>query len=400
MEQQVKFQTKVIMLDGGERFPIMLERSSGLPVGPVTDWALDLRGKPIATTKRKLSSVALLYEWATERKIDIEARILSRNLFSAREMSSLSEYLYGNKSNQIATLNFGQVVGATHRARIDNIIEYIVWRSIQTTSTFSTDDPRVVAAKERLKVVRLQLEKLRGNSVSTPRGLLTEEQCEELFEIMRPGSPRNPFQKRTQLRNYVIMLMLYELGARRSEPLTVKGRHVSIGRPCVIRFTFTPNDPADPRLDIPSIKTKSRDLPVSLELARSYETLLKERRSNPKTMHGAKRTEFIFLSTKDGKPLSKKALDDIFVVLRQNFPTIFPPSFAAHHLRRTWNYNFSKACEAGGIDKDLSDKIHRYFMGWSPNSKQTEKYNERFIMEMAMKIGLAMQDKLTGGTDE
>lgn len=401
MAGQFGFQIKVIILEGGERFPLMLERSTGLPVGAVTDWAaMNLRGNPIATSKRKVSSVALLYQWAVDRHIDLEARLLSLNLFSTSEIASLSEYLYLDHSSLGKSCSPTGVVGATHRARTDNIIDFIVWRSAQITTALPMEDHRIESAAERLKVVRTQLEKLRGKSVSKPRGSLSEEQCAELFDIVRPGSPRNPFQKRTQLRNYVILLLLYELGLRRSEPLTIKGRHVSIGQPCIIRITFTPNDEDDPRIDNPSIKTKSRDLPVSLELARSYEALLRERRSNPKTMQNAKRTEFIFLSTKDGQPMSKKTLDDIFVCLRNKFSTIFPADFAAHHLRRTWNYRFSMACETAGFDKKLADKISRYFMGWSAMSSQPEKYNEKYIMEMAMKIGLAMQDRLTGGADE
>ena len=401
MAEKFGFQTKVIILEGGERFPLMLERSTGIPVGPVTDWAVtNLRSKPIATSKRKVLAIALLYQWALGRNIDLEARLLSLNFFSISEIASLSEYLYLDHSSLGNSSGPTGVVGATHRARIDNIIDFIVWRSAQITTALPIEDHRIESAAERLKVVRTQLEGLRGKSVSKPRGSLTEEQCEELFDIVRPGSPKNPFQRRTQLRNYVILLILYELGLRRSEPLTIKGRHVSIGRPCIVRITFTPNDPTDPRVDNPSIKTKSRDLPVSLELARSYEALLKERRSNPKTTQNAKKTEFIFLSTKDGQPMSKKALDDIFVCLRNEFPMMFPSDFATHHLRRTWNYRFSKACEANGFDKNLADKINRYFMGWSATSSQTEKYNERYIMEMAMKIGIAMQDRLTGCADE
>lgn len=401
MEEQFGFQTKVIVLEGGERFPLMLQRSTGLPVGPVTDWAIaSLRGKPIATSKRKIASVALLYGWAEKRRIDLDARFQSLNLLSADEITALSEHLYLNNSPSRPKKLERTVVGAHHRARVDNVIEYIKSRASKFITSYNIHHPKVANANQRLDLIINQLEGLRGSSVSIPRGRITEEQCRDLFDIVRPGSPRNPFQKRTQLRNYVILLLLYELGLRRSEPLTLKGRHVSIGLQNIIRITFTPNDPDDHRADNPSIKTKSRDLPISLELARSYEMLLRERRSNSKIMHGAKKTEFILLSTKDGRPLSKKSLDDIFVIIRENFPVIFPIDFAPHHLRRTWNYRFSKACECAGIEEKLADKIHRYFMGWSINSSQPSKYNEKFISEMAMKIGIAMQNALTGDSYE
>lgn len=401
MDEQSGFQTKVIILEGGERFPLMIQRSTGLPVGAVTDWALsNLRANPIATSKRKVASVALLYEWAEQREIDLDARFQSLNLLSSDEITSLSEHLYLNKAKSGPTSSRMTVVGSNHRSRVDNVVGYIQSRASKFITSYNIDHPKVFNANQRLQLIIKQLKELRGSSVSIPIGSLSEMQCRELFEIVRPGSPRNPFQKRTQLRNYVIFLLLYELGLRRSEPLTIKGRHVSIGRQSIIRITFTPNDPSDQRVDNPSLKTKSRELPISLELARSYEMLLRERRSNPKTMNGAKKTEFIFISTKDGQPLSKKSLDDLFVILREKFPDIFPRDFSPHYLRRTWNYRFSKACECAAIEHKLADKIHRYFMGWSINSSQPSNYNEKFIAEMAMKIGLAMQDSLTGETFE
>ena len=259
-------------------------------------------------------------------------------------------------------------------------------------------DPRVWNINERLKGIVVQLKSLKGSSTSSPRGSLSEEQCVRLFQIVRPGSPENPFHRETQLRNFFIFLVYYELGVRKAEPLVIKGQHLTVLGRSTLMVTFTPNDPRDPRTNQPRVKTRSRLLPISSVLASTGVNLLKERHTNDRIRTVAKKTPFIVLDMDKGRPLSLDAVYDIFVVLRRRFSDEFPEDFAPHHLRRTWNYRFSTACELAGVDKQLEDHLRRYIMGWSKTSIQPANYNEKYIEEQAFKIMLAMQDSLSGDT--
>lgn len=393
------FKTETIVLEGGERFPLLVHRSNGLPDTFATDYSLVYhRGKPIATTKRAIKAVAMFYDWARNLEIDLDERFGTVRLFSSPENTSLAEVLWQDRRPVRDKGSIRSVVGASQAARVDNIIEYIVWRVGLIVSVLNNNDPRISAGNARLQATTKQLRKLRGKSVSIPRGRLSEQQCERLFEIVRPGAPDNPFQQRTQLRNYLIILAYYELGIRRAEVLTLKGTHATIGPRSTFHITFTPNDREDPRKDLPSIKTKSRLLPISRTLATAYDRYLKERRSNSATAKAAKKTSFVILSVRDGKPLSISSVDDIFVLLRRRFSDVFPRDFAAHHLRRTWNYRFSKAIEKSGVDKELAGKIRKYLMGWSASSIQAANYNQAYIEEQAFKLLMAMQDGITGGS--
>lgn len=391
------FYAEVIVLDGGQRFPMLIDRSTGLPDGFATDYSLakHLR-KPINTTRPAISAIAMFYEWAKDRGINLDERVDSMRLISSDEITSLAGYLWKDRRSSDGS----SVGGSTHGSRIGAIKAYLKWRVQLVVSLLAVDDPKVVHGNTRLAATIEQMDSAAGRSVSKPRGILSEDQCRRLFEIVTPGSPENPFQRRTQLRNFVILLAYIELGIRRSEILTVKGSHTSIGPRSTLHVTFTPNDPADPRKDQPSLKTKSRLLPISRTLATSFDRLLKERRSNPATAAAAKRTAFVMLSTTTGKPLSIDAVDDIFVVLRQRFPEVFPSDFAPHHLRRSWNYSFSKSCAVSGLDKKLQDKLLRYLMGWTITSSQPSKYNQAFIEEQAFKILIGMQNTLTGAANE
>ncbi|MCL6250389.1 hypothetical protein M3P36_04910 [Altererythrobacter sp. KTW20L] len=392
-----QYHAEVIVLEGGERLPLLIDRATGVPDGFATDYSLAAhRGKPINTTHRAIAAIAIFYDWARSREINLEKRFGTLRLFTSDELTSLADFLWLDRRPVRNGAMPRSVVGQTQGSRVDSLIAYLKWRVGLVVSSLSNDDVRVVQGNLRLEATTDQLRNLKGKSVSTERGQIDEGQCKRLFEIVRPGSEENPFQKRTQLRNFVILLAYYELGIRRAEILTLKGGHASIGPRSTFHITFTPNDPEDPRKDMPSVKTRSRLLPVSKRLAAAYEGLLKERRSNPATARAAKKTAFVVLSTTDGAPLSIDAVDDIFVVLRSRFPEIFPPDFAPHHLRRTWNYRFSKACENAGAEEKLVERLHRYLMGWSIKSSQPGKYNQRYIEEQAFAILISMQDAMTG----
>ena len=263
----------------------------------------------------------------------------------------------------------------------------------------SVHDASIGNINARLEAIDKQLLKLKGKGGTKERGSLTEEQCQRLFEIVRPGSPENPFKRHTQRRNFLLFLAYYELGVRKSEPLVMKGTHMTGGARRAWTVIFTPDDPRDPRLDQPSVKTLSRLLPVGAVFAATYDKYLRDdriSRTNPTQAMHAKKTQFIILGTRSGLPLSLDAVYDMFRVVRSRFPTEFPTDFAPHHLRRSWNYRFSHACEAANIDKKLQDHLHRYIMGWSKTSAQPANYNRKFIEEQAFKILLRMQDAMTG----
>ncbi len=394
---QKLYTTKAIILEGGERFPLVTNRDTGLPDGSATDYAIvNLRGKPINTSLRAMDSIALLLSWANALDINLEERLASFRLLSSNEISSLSEFLYRNFRVTESGINTKTVVGAHHRARMDAILEYFSWRSGKMISMMDKNDPSVANCNAKFKVFEKQMKKLRGSSTSRERGMLSLEQYARLIEIVTPGSPENPFQTQNQLRNYLIILAYGEFGIRRAEILTLKGRHLNTGAKAKVHVTFTPNDPHDPRTKAPSVKTKSRILPMDTHMARKFEELLRQRRSNPKTITGAKNTEFIMLSSHTGNPLSISAVDNMFVILRERFPDVFPPDFAPHHLRRTWNYRFSMMCKGKGISDDEANKLRKYGMGWSVQSKQPEKYNQLAIEQATAELLTAMQRQITG----
>ncbi|WP_231621802.1 hypothetical protein, partial [Sphingomonas sp. 37zxx] len=163
-----------------------------MPHSFVTDYTLaNHRGVPINTSRRSVDAIGLVISWSEARKIDLDERLGSGNLFTSDETSSLAEALWQRRNG---TANCS-VVGETHGHRIDEAIAYIKWRVGLTTSSLSVNDIRVSNITDRLNAVVEQLRNVKGSSKSIPRGQLTNEQCVTLFEIVRPGSIRNPFSR-------------------------------------------------------------------------------------------------------------------------------------------------------------------------------------------------------------
>lgn len=398
---QQRYTVKTIRLRSGERFPLLLNSRSRMPQAQVADYSLTYhRSVPANTSKRAITAIGMFHSWAERRGIDLDARFGTGNLFNSDEVTSLAESLWerrpANAVEPSVNMPPRSVVGATHGYRVDEVFKYLRWRTSQIVSSLAVHDSRIHNINDRLAGIENQLRSLKGSSVSNSRGQLTPEQCLRLFEIVRPGAPENPFHRDTQLRNFFLLLMYYELGVRKAEPLVLKGSHLKFGNNPLITITYTPNDVRDPRRDQPSVKTVSRTLPMSRLLASTADRLLRDRATNRKISAAARKSPFVILDSKLGQPLSLDATYDIFVVIRRRFPDDFPPDFASHHLRRTWNYQYSLACEANGVEEKYSDPIRRYIMGWSKTSVQPENYNQKYIEQQAFKILLGMQDSLTG----
>lgn len=388
------YTTEVIRLASGERLPMLVDRATSMPHGHVADYTLAFhRGVPINTSRRAVDAIGMFHSWSSSRGIDLDQRFGTGNLFTSDETTSLAEALWHRRGTGGEPAS---VVGETHGHRVDQVSAYIRWRTSQVVSSMQVHDPRVGNINARLDMVTSQLASLKGSSVPKPRGQLTEEQCLRLFEIVKPGSDENPFRKATQVRNFFVLLLHYELGVRKAEPLVVKGVHLHFGPRPLITITFTPDDPKDPRLDQPSVKTLSRTLPMGPVLATAADRLMKQRSASKAMVAATRKNPFVVLNDDGSSALSLDSAYDIFVTLRRKFPADFPSDFAAHHLRRSWNYRFSQACKKAGIKDKLADHIRRYIMGWSKTSVQPANYNRKEIEEQAFKLLLALQDGMTG----
>ena len=107
------YRSKIHVLDGGERIPLLIDTLTGLPDQFTADYSLaNHRGKSIATTKQAVDAIGMFKSWARTQGIDLDHRLSSFLLLSSDELTSLAEHLSLNRRTRLKG-GARSVVGAT-----------------------------------------------------------------------------------------------------------------------------------------------------------------------------------------------------------------------------------------------------------------------------------------------
>lgn len=389
------YRAKVIRFESGERFPLLVDRKTEVPVLNVIDYSLVYhRTISINSGRSRVRSIGLLLEWADDFLIDLDERFGSGDLLTQAEVESLAAALGRIKRTKVVVgdqMLPANVLGDTQASRVDSVSHYIKWRASNVAQGMKIVDPRVPALNHRIQQIERQLKALRRKGGGKVRLGLTEEQQIRLFQIVRPDSPENPFHADTRYRNFMLILLYYELGVRRAETLVLKANHVHIHQNARIVIEPNPGDPDDPRKEQPLVKTAGRTLPISPLLAQTIHTYITKHRSK---LPGAKRSPFIVLDSRSGQPFSLSSIYDMFVIIRERFSDVFPSDFSTHVLRHTWNDRFMTAAKAAGLNDALARQVNNYVMGWTKTSQQSANYSQREIERQASQLLMGMQQQL------
>lgn len=393
---QTLYRTEILRMDGGERFALLVDKRTGVPDPVAVRFGVsNLRPYSVSSGDKFLKAIGLFYEWAEENFIDLDERFGTGDLFDQDEVGSLAERLRLSKRKTVDVGGVAvpaPVIGDTHGNRVRHVADFIKWRAQRIVRNIPVSDPRVGPAGERLRLVLDQLASLATSGGAKVRLGLTEEQQQRLFRIARPDSPENPFHPETRYRNFVLLLLYWELGLRKAEPLVLKHGDVQAsGRMPRIVVEPRPDDPDDPRRLPPLVKTAGRVLPTSSLLTRSLDHYLIHVRSK---VRNAKRSPYVFLETEEGRPMSLSAVYDVFTVLRGRFIDDFGPDFSTHVLRHTFFDRFKRKAAELGLTDAKRRMVGNYVMGWSKTSEQDANYGRRETEESAERVLLALQSQM------
>jgi len=237
---------------------------------------------------------------------------------------------------------------------------------------------------------RIPLTKPKGYStINVPKGYGLEVH-KRILEVIEPNHPENPWRGAfVKHRNYLYVNMCLALGLRLGEINNISLHDVvRTGNPPFIKIVRNPDNPEDPRIIEPNVKT----MPRSLVIERGWFHLLANyidvhRRKIPAT----RLTPFLFVS-RTGQPISLKAAGSIIVGLRR--VEGIPNNMSQHTIRHAWNERFSEICDERGVDPEREAFARREYMGWSPSSDMPARYNRRHLKRKADAYSLEMQNKL------
>jgi integrase len=354
--------------------------SSGTPRFWPTIWSDVLKAKLEPSTRRKhLSALERLYE-AVERQ---HGKDCLDQLIADADADAIEECLIGF----LAQLR--------NEAAVNQIDRSSTWISAISFVTdmlrYSGNASGVRASEMEAKLLRLDTlyRQLVPNpeAQDTPIRALPPRVIEDLYEIFRPDSPRNPFKTETlRWRNLLIFMLLLRLGLRRGEAALL---HVAS-----FKEDFDPetgktdhwldveetND-GDPRYEQPSLKTEAsrRQLKLSSEivdLTHYYSNNFRGRVNYPH-----------LLISQKAKPLALRSFGKMFDVAtealseqaKRSLEKQGLTSVSCHDLRHTSAVIRMRRYQDAGSDVDHAQEKLRVFFGWKKSSDMPRLYAKAYF---------------------
>lgn len=409
-----RFAVRIVRVPSGERLPVLLDRSNGLPVFHPNLYALtELRqtNRASATIERTLREIAVLLDFLADAGINLSDRLRDGYLLSLWEIDGLARHCRESVESareteracrgrvlclgkKRAASNPKLVSHTTAANRLRTIHAYLSWLvALRLSHTEQRDTARqqLEQAKESvLPIIMARIPVAKGRNALGRRQGLPSEMLERLLQVVIPDSPENPWKSAfVRQRNALIMCWLSQFGLRRGELLNVKISDIDF-RKNEVMIARRPDDPEDPRMYQPKVKTRDRRLNLRDALAKlTHEYIIQNRTKIP----GARRHQYLFVTEHTGAPLGLSALSKMFQTLRLKVPYL-PDDLSCHVLRHTWNDEFSRKLEGIGVSDAREEQMRSYLMGWAPTSSTARTYTRRHVEEAARQASLDLQEKL------
>ena len=428
-----RYKEKTIITPTGESLPLLINSNTGIPDIRSTLYILTQvrsQGKAAATIKYTLRNISFfklllqkykmsedsLVKRFEEGKVfklfelegiiedckfkleDIASEIVSNNNPSWEKEFSLNSLEKFRRINSNEIRKF--VDRATAGNRLRAIRDYVIWLVDVHLSRLDTNSLSFITLKENVKDFKERIEaripsKSNKSLIDGKEGL-SKEEFSHLLNLINRKSTDNPFRGEfLKSRNEVIFVWLIKFGLRKGELLNVKISDIDF-RKKQLNIIRRADDVEDPRADKPNVKTRSRTLAIPDTIMEITENYILDQRSK---IRGAKKHEYLIVSSAEGKPLGLEAVAVMCRRLREKFPKL-PDDFSAHTLRHTWNDSFSDLMDKKGMSEEREQQIRNYQMGWSDNSSMSANYTKRHVKTKANEVINEMAEKLFNNKED
>lgn len=302
----------------GSRFSLLMDtEGDGFPLYFPTAFISMRFASLTANTQRvNLYCLKKLYDWANEKKIDLDHRFATKKLLTVPEVESLVQSLSTNTKQ----LDGSRIKGARVSYFLDILIDYFGWLFGHWIKDSNTDANKSLI--ERLQTNLAERKPKRGSASRAKRRRIAKRLTEatdtallELFSSFDDAKPADPecdipkkesvsnFKLGLQFRNALALRILYDLGIRLGELLSLRYSDfipASGGEHAYIRIERNHDDAFDRRMNQPVAKTLGRTLPISDQLEQMMFTYLGTYRAEIPNV-GFDDSSFIFVNHKSGE---------------------------------------------------------------------------------------------------
>lgn len=404
----MSYKTKVFKIDDtGERAVLIVDHL-GMPVDLPCRYLLRQRETRATRTVLNLGkNICQLYRWAESLDIDLNERIRTGYIFGITEIDSLVKYLAMNQRQLVKrssssrdsdnTVRFANyVTGSMLKQKIDAVKGYFTWLGRLAVEGRTIIDPYYSTITDAIKDLNDQLDARKVRSKSKPRIGLSEQEQRFLLEVLHPDNPRNPFEIRTKVRNYLIMKILLLCGVRLGELLALKVENCFLtGDTPYIYFSQNLTKERDPRTLPPEIKTLPRKIYITPSIADELDSYIMNERKY-RGREARKIASYVFLNTfKKPSPMTEGAIYHFISLLKVKFPDQFA-NLHPHRLRHTFADNFNLI-----FSKSLGEveflTLQRWLSGWGDTSNQGQAYTYRSQELKAQRCLIQLQEHITKG---
>jgi len=388
-----RFHVVTVLHPSGERLPILLD-AERQPVTWINVYLIQrLRLRlSVNSLVKTLRVLGYLWVWAYQEGFPLEARLRSGQGLTQEEIfGRLYPWL---RRNFLTTGKVRKLVvsPATTAFRLSVVAQCVVWHLECSMSAMSVGSSEIPDMREKLLLMKRSFAS--AARVRIPSAVnaapLSADRLQRLLQICHPDSPDNPWKTPYRQRNFLIVLIMVTLGVRRGELLKLRVSDCRLSRAIPeIRVERSPDDPSDPRINEPQVKTEPRHLPCDSSLARSLnEYICRTRRTIP----GANKSPFLFLS-RSGQPMSLMRVNGLLDQVAAVHPEY--DDLHAHCLRSTCAMNFRQTGLDSGLDEERVEKDMMYFFGWRSSSSM-RPYIDAAIRRESCQISLGYQAAFFG----
>lgn len=348
------------------------------------------------TIKKDAQSIQHFYRFCIQRGIDLNRLISSQSPFPMGVIESYSTFCS-------VDVNTGEQISSGHyEQRMRVSWAFIKWLWLFYQNRTKSDLDKLKAAKMQFTAMqegfKLYLKSPFKTNVVFKRGLSTELR-NHFFDIINPlpENELNPWKSpKIRWRNYALLLTLVLGGNRKGESLLLKLNHFSLSGRRKYFEILKSSDVEYPRSEAPSVKTLGREVELCDMMADIFEHYISVWRREFK---GAEKSMFMFLSNKDGKPLSVQTPNAILNELIKKHPE-YEGKLSPHRLRNTFHdvlndaLNLMYAGDSAFSKKLNKAPIQEYAGGWKRGSEMTNYYPKESIQREVGKMHQMIQSKI------
>ena len=379
--------------ESGEHYRMLVNTTTGVPpYWPTLFISTQIRntGRSVATMEAALDAIRVLFGFLDERRIDLEERVLQGEYFVTGEIDALCDQA------RLASRGERTVSPSLHYKRLTTLARYLEWFA---HTLLGAEHAQYDYSPIERMVRNVQSRRPPWNDDATIKDRAPEDDVvARLLELTKPGHPENPFKdERTAQRNWLIILLLIELGLRKGELLGVKIPDIEWSRH-ELAIHRRADDPHDPRKRQPKAKALARRLPLSPRLTEAISDYVMGARRSTKRANTHRYLLVVHRrGPHEGQPLTLIGLDKVFEKLRDCDPLL--KSLHPHALRHYWNWAFSNHLdslpEKQRPEPEDEARIRSQMMGWVEGSRSARRYNLRHIRRKAAQATAALSEELT-----